>query len=251
LALRLADSGLDWLAISLDGGSARTHDLIRGEGTFRAAIEALRVAVEYTDLYVSTSLTVTGPSLSELEQYVQLVYDIGANQAHVNPFIPTGRGATHAELLVPPARQWELMRLLRALELQYLGRDFLVTYGEPFFGLTDPVEAFGELKYVERKAACGLATKAITLSPSGDVLPCAYMRHLVVGNVGHQSLSQVWSSEAMVQLRDNSLLKGVCQTCAFRDYCRGCRARAWLTSGDLFAEDPLCPLVSAAKGETA
>lgn len=129
----------------LDGGSARTHDLIRGEGTFRAAIEALRVAVEYTDLYVSTSLTVTGPSL--------------------------------------PARQLELMRLLRALELQYLGRDFLVTYGEPFFGLTDPVEAFGELKYVERKAACGLATKAITL--------------------------------------------------------------------DLFAEDPLCPLVSAAKGETA
>ena len=80
------------------------------------------------------------------------------------------------------------MWLLSALELQYLGRDFLVTYGEPFFGLADPVEAFGEL----------------TLSPSGDVLPCAYRRHLGVGNVGHQSLSQVWSSEAMVQLRDDS-----------------------------------------------
>jgi len=61
--------------------------------------------------------------------------------------------ATHAELLVPPARQLELMRLLRALELQYLGRDFLVTYGEPFFGLADPVEAFGELKFRDYEPA--------------------------------------------------------------------------------------------------
>ncbi len=246
LLRRLADNGLDWLAVSVDGANRETHDSIRAPGSFDAAVKAIRFAVEHTEVFVSTSLTLTKANQGGLESYVRMIYELGGNQAHVNPFIPAGRGARHEELYLSPEGHMDLMRRLRALEMEYLGRGFLVTYGEPFFGLTDPVEVFGESKYVEKKAACGVATKAVTLSPTGDVLPCAYMRGLVVANALKESLATIWWGETMTRLRDDTRLEGTCGECAFRQYCRGCRARAFVLTGDPFAADPLCPLALAA-----
>lgn len=132
--------------------------------------------------------------------------------------------------------------------MEYLTKGFVVSFGEPFYGLFDPVEPFGEMRYVEEKPACGIAVKAVTVSPTGDVLPCGYMRDLIVGNVLKQPLAEIWSAPPMARLRDHSLLKGRCGHCEFKRYCRGCRARAQLATGDIFAEDPRCPLVLSAQG---
>ncbi|HCC33955.1 MAG TPA: hypothetical protein DEQ28_08700, partial [Clostridiales bacterium] len=248
LMLRLGDAGLDWVAVSLDGGTAGTNDCIRGEGCFKAAVEALVTALERTNLYVSSSLTVTRLNLTEVETYVRTVYELGACQAHVNPFIPVGRGSRNEDwLAITPSEQVQLMEKLRELELEYLPDGFIVSFGEPFYGLTDPVEPFGEAKYIEGKPACGIGVKAVTVSPVGDVLPCSYMRDMVVGNVLDQTLADIWSGQAMSRLRDDSLLKGRCGSCDLRRYCRGCRARARLLSGDLHGEDPWCPRVLSAQ----
>lgn len=247
--LNLDKAGLDWLAVSIDGAKPDTNDIIRGKGTFEKAINTIKLAVENTEMYVSSSFTMTKYNVNEVSEYVELISKLGANQAHVNMLIPQGRGAENRdELEVPPLEELEIMKLIRRLELKYLKNNFLVSFGEPFYGLTDPIETFGEAKYIEKKPACGVATKSVTVTPHGNVYPCAYIRDIVVGNLFKQSLSDIWSNELMQKLREKPPLKGTCGECEFKAYCKGCRARAYLITGDLLEEDPYCPLVLLKKG---
>jgi radical SAM protein with 4Fe4S-binding SPASM domain len=247
--LSLYKAGLDWLAVSIDGAKSATNDAIRGKDTFKQAINTIKLAVENTEMYVSSSFTLTKYNVNEVSEYVELISKLGANQAHVNMFIPQGRGAINRDKLeVSPLEELEIMKLIRRLELKYLKNNFLVSFGEPFYGLTDPIEPFGEIKYLEKKPACGIATKSVTVTPQGYVYPCAYIRDMVIGNLLKQSLSDIWSHELMQKLREEPPLRGLCGECEFKAYCRGCRARAYLMSGDLFEEDPYCPLVLLKKG---
>jgi len=56
-----------------------------------------------------------------------------------------------------------------------------------------------------------------------------------------QSPSEIWyGSELLKALRNRSLLKGKCGKCEYRETCGGCRGRAYASSGDYLAEDPVC-----------
>lgn len=247
--LNLDKAGLDWLAVSIDGAKPDTNDIIRGKGTFEKAINTIKLTVENTEMYVSSSFTLTRYNISEISEYVELISKLGANQAHVNMLIPQGRGAENKdELEVSPLEELEVMKLIRRLELKYLKNNFQVSFGEPFYGLTDPVEPFGEVKYLEKRPACGVATKSVTVTPHGYVYPCAYIRDMIIRNLFRQPLSDIWSDGLMQKLREEPPLKGTCGECEFKAYCRGCRARAYLILGDLFEEDPYCPLVLLKRG---
>ena len=60
--------------------------------------------------------------------------------------------------------------------------------------------------------------------------------------VRRQPVSEIYrTSKVFNELRDASLLKGRCGRCEYRDMCSGgSRARAYATTGDYLAEDPLC-----------
>jgi len=77
--------------------------------------------------------------------------------------------------------------------------------------------------------------KAYGCSPSG----------IVFGDVRKDSLEEVLNrirtSDIVKRLADPNNIKGKCGICEFNTICGGCRARAYIHSGDMFAEDPLCP----------
>ncbi len=74
----------------------------------------------------------------------------------------------------------------------------------------------------------------------GEVYPSRYLP-LSAGNVMTRSLAELYSdSPLLVSLRDSSRLKGKCGRCPVRTVCGGSRARAYATTGDLFAPDPCC-----------
>jgi len=79
---------------------------------------------------------------------------------------------------------------------------------------------------------------------NGDVIPCSFNDRVRLGNVQNKPLNQVWdqlqTSELTLKLRDRNNLKGKCGVCEYREICGGCRARAEMYTGDLFASDPAC-----------
>jgi radical SAM protein with 4Fe4S-binding SPASM domain len=81
------------------------------------------------------------------------------------------------------------------------------------------------------------------VKPNGDVWPCAFIP-ISAGNLLVKSALDIWRNSPIFRaLRDRRSLKGYCATCKYREICGGCRARALAYTGDLFAPDPMCPLV--------
>jgi hypothetical protein len=61
------------------------------------------------------------------------------------------------------------------------------------------------------------------------------------GNLRRSPLADLWtSSELFMSIRRRTSLAGRCGACEMNAHCGGCRARAYGTTGDLMAEDPLC-----------
>ncbi len=74
----------------------------------------------------------------------------------------------------------------------------------------------------------------------GEVYPSRFLP-LSAGNVTKQSLAEIYcESPLFASFRDVSRLKGKCGRCPVRNVCGGSRARAYATTGDLFAADPCC-----------
>jgi radical SAM protein with 4Fe4S-binding SPASM domain len=94
---------------------------------------------------------------------------------------------------------------------------------------------------------CSAGQKIVNIDPYGNVRPCQFWEGEAVGNVRHNSLSDIWNgqNELLLMLRDkNSHLSGRCSMCRYVEVCGGCRVRA-LTQGDLWGADPSCYLSDA------
>jgi radical SAM protein with 4Fe4S-binding SPASM domain len=80
----------------------------------------------------------------------------------------------------------------------------------------------------------------VFISHRGDVCPSGFLP-LSAGNVRNESLREIYrNSELFRSLRDRTRLKGRCGRCPFLTVCGGSRSRAYATTGDTFADDPLC-----------
>ncbi len=78
------------------------------------------------------------------------------------------------------------------------------------------------------------------VSHCGDVFPSGFLP-IKTGNVLERPLGDIYRNHpAFRELRDESLLKGRCGLCEYRDICGGSRSRAYAMTGDYLAEDPSC-----------
>ena len=105
-----------------------------------------------------------------------------------------------------------------------------------------------------RFVRCGLGATQLILLSNGDVIPCTYMRDLVLGNVLETHLSEIPDSprfQKFKALRQMTVDEAneTCRACEWKYVCGGgCRGQAYLLCGDLLAPDPRrCFLV---KGES-
>jgi radical SAM protein with 4Fe4S-binding SPASM domain len=94
--------------------------------------------------------------------------------------------------------------------------------------------------YVGGAGGCPAGTHYFGIRPNGDVTPCPYLP-VFGGNLARQPLRDIWNdSEPFVRIRQRKALGGRCGACELNPLCGGCRARAYGTTGDYMAEDPLC-----------
>ncbi|GAA2405442.1 hypothetical protein GCM10010420_36520 [Streptomyces glaucosporus] len=166
----LAAAGLAQVVVSLDGGSAATHDLYRrSPGTFDAAVRGLRRAVELG--IVSRVNTVVGPhNYAEMPQLQHVL----------------------AELKV---QQWELSTLKLSRSITYGDREDVLAVCEPLYGQDSPLVPLGKRFYGDTEheqdaffeqsipprasgPLCRVTEDVIYLDPRNDsVFPCSCLPH--------------------------------------------------------------------------
>jgi mycofactocin biosynthetic radical S-adenosylmethionine protein MftC len=228
LVRELARMELLYIQVSLDGATAETNDAIRGPGVFVRALRGMELLAAAGVRDWSINTVVTRRNFGELEALSQLAARLGA-KTRLSRFRPAGN-----------AKQvWEDYRLepSQLVELSgYLGARKEVLTGDSFFALT------GEERRRLGLSMCGAARMTCSVSPTGDVYPCAFLSdpEFLAGNVTTERLGDIFlRSPVMEAFR--SLKVEVCAGCRRFDLCHGgCPAVAYFASESIDQPDPEC-----------
>lgn len=158
---RLRSAGVAKLSVSLDGGDAVQHDLLRRRrGAFDRTVAGIQRAVA-AGVRVGVSVTVTPANLHTLEPLMDTLVSAGVPTVSFHSVFPVGRAAKHPELLLGGDLPATFEGAVRRLEQLY-GGDIVVDHN---FGPGGSREEVG----------CPAQTRLLHIDPSGDVSPCSWL----------------------------------------------------------------------------
>lgn len=244
----LAAAGLSRMAVSLDGATADDHDGFRGEaGSFEETLRAARAATE-AGLPLQINTTVCAQTVDDLPAIAELVADLGTVLWSVFFLVPVGRG----RILDPisPRRAEEVMAWLhefrpdvpfgiKTTEAPHYRRVGLQMRG----GDTDEHPPGSK-----RRAGVIAGDGFAFVSHTGDIYPSGFLPK-AAGDVRTDDIVDVYRNADLFEaLRDRDRLSGKCGVCEYRHVCGGSRSRAYATTGDPLASDPLCAYEPAGWG---
>lgn len=211
IAKELHISGINEARVSIDGASAKTHDPLRGDGSFENTIKGISLLLK-EGISVSIRTTVTKLNYQELDKVIDLVVGLGIYDWEVKHIIPAGRALHYPELLTTSKeRIIALETIINTIKSNIypqlriklmegtLNRDALIP---------DTIKI----------ASCPAGYRMMVVQPSGDVIPCGYLTSLVMGNVLEKSLKElreIWKKT------DSFTLPVYCEDCQHRDRCKG------------------------------
>lgn len=242
VARKLKDAGTLGIAASIDSLRPEVHDAFRRKaGALKDAMEGIANAAA-EGMYIQINITASQINRKELPEIISYADELRAHVILLYQFIPSGRGveSSQLELSAEEFRQ----EILDAGALQKDLHPVIAPVGLPeYWALHNTLKNGGRRSNVLRGCICG--NGMFYIKPNGDVWPCAFVP-VIGGSLREKSPLEIWrDSDLFRRLRDRDNLKGICRTCSQRDMCGGCRARALASTGDMFAEDPKCPLTEA------
>jgi radical SAM protein with 4Fe4S-binding SPASM domain len=240
---RLEGLNLFAVQVSVDG-LGETHDWLRRRpGSFERAIDALRLFGE-AGCYTMMTVAASAANLAEVPALLALAAEIRVTAFKVAPHVPLGRARQNRQQLALTRAQIRWLAEEVAEQAGRLnGKMALQTEGL-FPWLLEP-EPDGGPAVVPIGPGCSAGTSQLVVSYDGRVIPCPYMRRMVVGQVRQTELGRIWREgrglDALRRL-DLGEIRGPCRTCGHlgRSCTGGCRGAALAAGGDLYAPDPYC-----------
>ena len=252
----LAEAGVRYVEISLDSVDPARHDAFRGRaGLWQRTVDGAKAVVATEGLRLGIAMCVHQGNFHEVRDMIRFAEELGASCfAHFN-FIPVGRGLRMVAGDITPAQREELLAIL-SKEMQAGGMGIISTAPQlgrvclagtalddgrvscSHAGSGSGTKARVVAKYL---GGCGAGRTYACIEPNGDITPCVYMPHRVMGNIRQRPMMEIFrTSEFWDILNDRDHRLHHCEVCTFRNYCGGCRARADAYFGHLHAGDPGC-----------
>ena len=237
---KLKKAGISILSFSIDGAGAHFHDAFRNSpGAFEVVVKAAKIA-HSAGVPFQINTTITKRNADELVAIAELAKKLGARCFNVFILVPTGRAKQIADEVLDPVEYETLLHELLRLKLESKIEVRLTC--APQFARISRQQKQEKLIRRRRTNGCIAARDFGFISYRGDVQACGFL-DISAGNlIGNgYNFEKIWTeSEFLKELRDLSKYKGSCAICEYSAVCRGCRARAYATSGDYLAPDPIC-----------
>jgi len=255
----MAEAKIRYVGVSMDSITPQRHDSFRGvAGAWDRALQGMRNARD-AGLKTGLRITLTRDNWQDVPALLNLALEEGIPRFCLYHLVPTGRGAGIAQRDVTPDQRRSVIRLLAEAAVELKDRNIeILTTDSPMDGAYllellkgDPRQEQVR-KLLTNAGGCSTGVKVANINHKGDVHPCHFMPHVVVGNVRERSFRDIWidnPSPELSTLREiKSNLKGACGKCDYLDLCGGCRQKAFYYHGDLLGEDPTCILEQGANG---
>jgi radical SAM protein with 4Fe4S-binding SPASM domain len=229
-------------------GLEEVDNMLRGEKAYERSINGASVCSEQGILY-SLSVINTKYVVPQIKELVNLALELGSKGFSLACLVPQPICAeeqrTRLIPLEPSAAEHEKeLNEIYLLSKQLKDKIRLIPY-DIFYNrilkTREPNVVLGN--------RCCLRTDLeendwLEVQDDGKAYVCGPLG-LAFGEVRQDSfdtiMSRIRESEVVRKLADPRNLKGKCGSCQFNVICGGCRASAYIHSGDMFAEDPHCP----------
>lgn len=249
----------DIVQISLDGVNEKTHDEIRGQGSFKKTIASIK-KLSKSGINVVIAYTVNSVNVKDLPDFYELGKDLKIKQVLFGRFEPN---RDEHEYLVPDKKD-VIIYLSKLLEKNNANYAF---YIQPsllkIFSFLDFEEGKMLLdKYISRnevpknpRLKCQ-RDERIMIAANGDVYLCPSTRtvskEFSLGNIRKQSFDEIWENRLNnVFFANKCIEKSICKKCKYITMCNsGCPANAYFKYGDISSPDSFCNYARILKNNT-
>lgn len=215
---------VDTIAVAFDGCSADDPAYLRGAQRFDRLVQAVG-HVRDAGFTARILPTLHGRNVGDIPRYQQLAQRLGATLSFSLLTAPMG---DLGELALSPCQLHDLA-LLSAREQ-----------------LGAPGGSLGDAHALSARLSCGAGARTLSVAANGTVFPChmLHLPELALGNAFTDEPDAFAQSEVRHRFQNLSVRSFErCHACGVRYLCGGgCRARAYLSFGDLYACDPFCEL---------
>lgn len=219
IATRIARCRDSFVAVSVDGADAATHEAVRRiPGSFESTLRGVCALVE-AGVRTQIIMSILRLNAGQVDGVVRLAERLGASSVKFNVVQPSGRGEqlqARGGLLDVP----ELIDLGRRVEVRLSATTDLALYFDypPAFR---PLSRFAADKGGGTCRILGI----LGLLPTAEYALCGIGVHvpeLVFGSVEKDALTEVWAGSPLLRTLRQGLperLEGVCSRCLMRKTC--------------------------------
>ena len=231
--IRLREAGCRHYQVSLDG-LRTTHDSLRMKGSFDSTIKAIDLLNEY-GLAPVVMTTVSRLNWKEIPELTNIIVNHRVEKCGFARYCPThgdtDNNLSPEEYHIFLNQMWDVYQSLASRGTTFTLKDHLwkLILKEKGLLLTinDGIVYDG----------CHCAISHLTLLEDGTFYACRRFN----SPVGHfpEKIESVFFGEKQNYYRQIENIEG-CSRCELLNYCRGCRAVAFGTSGNYYSRDPQC-----------
>ncbi len=218
-AKALARAGLNSAQVSLESPDEQIHDELTGSpGAFQRTLAAL-FYLRDAGVRVHTNTTLTRRNRLSALDMPRFLKSLGLSRFSMNLMIPSGIDETDvAELAIPYAEVADTL-----IPLQENARKACVEF---MWYSPTPACLFNPVAYRLGNKGCAACDGLLSVSPTGDVLPCSSWME-PVGNLLKQSFHDVWQSAQACRIRGKHAAPPHCRGCADFAMCQGACPLYW------------------------
>lgn len=230
IAREFGKRDLVWLNVSLEGASASTNDIVRGQGTFDRVVDKLSILSRHARF--TLAFTIMSTNAAEVRACATLAREVGAHTAVFRPMYPVGVGSRHMDLM-PTAGEYN--NALIALASEQSRSEYDVASLDPF----SPLTRSESQSTIYTNGGCGAGNLVCSVSVSGDVNPCSFLGPAFAGgNIRETPFEEIWRRSAAFAEMRRPIPGG---------FDGGCRARSLAYRGSVNAPDPWMEALSQGK----
>lgn len=232
-AKEIKSAGFKSVGISIDSPDADVHDRFRNKnGSFIKALEALENMAGES---VKTTVSMVVMTLNHLNfhEIIPILQEKKVKQLFLHNYKCSGHGYKNMEKYDLSPLQWKDF-YKRALALKSDVKDIIISFDDPIMHLLP--------EYSERPLVKGSTCGKLSLNihSNGDITPCGFMP-VPIGNIFKNDIIKLWKESPVLAALRNPVPHGKCSGCNIYENCLGgCKARAYMLTGDFHNPDPHC-----------
>jgi radical SAM protein with 4Fe4S-binding SPASM domain len=228
-AEKLKGCGVRRVSISIDSIDKAAHDKSRGvEGSYKRALYAASILRE-KEIPLQVNFTITKSNKDKIVPIAELSSILGAAALHYFILVAVGCGRElREEDMIDSA---DMDKVLRTIERVSNDASMEVR----------PTCAPQYIRYTKDRqyVGCLAGGRVLFISSQGDLYPCGYLP-VKAGSIKEEDIGDIWRDSEVFGILREGKLRDNCSACTLVNRCRGCRARAYSSTGDYMAGDPTC-----------